>query len=453
MNKVILFYPSFVSGNEQKTLYVDVPLSVVALAQSLHGSYEVEIIDERLDADYADQLQIRLAGVFVVGISATTSNQIINGLEFAKRVRDYNKKITIVWGGWHASLMPYETIKHELVDVIILGQGDIIWKQLVQGIESGDISKVNNIVYKTEDYRVVANERKQFKNLQLPVSMIDGYRYIDLNRYIHKGWGNERILGYESSRGCPFSCSFCSISAVFQSKWYGIPAVNLVNDIQYLVEKYQIDAIHFFDNNFFVDRKRARDTASELCKRHVNIRWDGTIVIRQFLDMSEQEIQLLKDSGFYRIIVGIESGDEGVLRKINKVHKNEEVLLLVEKCKKYGIRPSLSFMIGFPWNPEEDTKNTLALIEKIKKINSDTEILLFEFSPYLGTPLYEVAQQYDMKFPDSLEGWANFTYDKQNTNWISKKLQRRIERYLSFFGTKNMTEDQKIFVQGFEQKK
>ncbi|HBB28970.1 MAG TPA: hypothetical protein DC000_06945, partial [Clostridiales bacterium] len=140
--------------------------------------------------------------------------------------------------------------------------------------------------------------------------------------------------------------------------------------------------------------------------------------------------------------------DDDVLVKINKRHTNDQVLKLVEKCKQHNIMASLSFMVGFPWNPEKDFEETILLIEKIKNINSNTEILLFIFSPYLGTPLYETALEYGMDFPDSLEGWSKYTYEKSNAPWIDNHLLKKINRYISFFGTKDMPPNIAEFLQG-----
>lgn len=452
MNKVLLFYPSFSGVHNEKTLYTDIPLSVVALAGELHNKYSVEIIDERVEPNDINITE-KLKEVFVVGISATTSYQIINGLRFARKVRNYNKHIKIVWGGWHASLMPYETIKHELVDIIIIGQGErIIDILLGHLVRQKDLGSVPNILYKTKTGEIVSTKQQIFHDLQMPLSMIEGYQYVSMEKYIHSSWGSNKILGYESSRGCPFACEFCSIGALFKKKWYGLPPENVINDIMYLKENYHIDAIHFFDNNFFVDKKRAFDIADNLKLNKIDIKWDGTVVTRQFLNFTKKEIEYLKTSGFYRIIAGIESGDQDVLDKINKKHRNDEVLELVKRCKEFNILPSLSFMVGFPWDPEKDTINTIKLIEQIKNLNSNTEILLFIFSPYLGTPLYEIAKEFSMHFPVSLEGWSEFTYDKPNTPWVTKQLRRKMDRYLSFFGTKEMAENEQLFIKGFEQR-
>lgn len=442
MNKVLFFYPSFTGADQEKPLYTDIPMSVVAIAQALHNKVELEVIDERVE-----DKKLALEDVIAVGISATTSYQIINGLRFAQKVREKNPNIKMVWGGWHASLMPYETIQHPLVDILIIGQGEVIWERLLDClIQKKDLSLVPNILYKGHMGIVKESKREVFDHMQMPKSMRDGYRYINMERYIHSAWGHQRVLGYESSRGCPNACTFCSISAIFQRKWYGLPAINVYEDICFLKEKYHIDAIHFFDNNFFVDKKRALEFSNYIKRDNINVSWDGTVTVKQFLNFTQKEINCYKEAGCFRIIAGIESGDPVVLSKIRKNHSNEEVIALVHRCKDNGLLPSLSFMVGFPWNPEEDTKNTIELIEQIKSIEPKTEILLFVFSPYLGTPLYTVAKEYGMKFPDSLEGWAQFTYDRPNTPWVTSKQQRKIGRYLSFFGTKEIAESEKIFL-------
>lgn len=449
MSKVLFFYPSYEGDGSAETLYTDIPLSVVSLANRLHGKFEIEIVDERINP--VIDLQKSLKDVIAVGISSTTSSQIINGLRFAEKVRAYDKQIKIIWGGWHPSLMPMETLRHELVDIVIQGQGEVVMERLITCLEeAGDLSTVPNILYKDRDGKIIVTKRQEFSDLQMPRSMKMGYRHVKMTDYIHSGWGNQRILGYESSRGCPYQCSFCSISSLFGCKWYGIPADDIFQDICYLKDEFQIDAIHFFDNNFFVNRNRVFTLADMIKQENIKLRWDGTVVVRQFLNLKAKEIALLKQSGFYRIIVGIESGDEEVLTHIHKLHRREEVLELVRRCKEFELLPSLSFMVGFPWNPEKDFYNTINLIEEIKSIYHQTEILLFVFSPYLGTPLYDIAKSFHMVFPEELTGWAQFTYDRPNTPWLTESLKRKIHRYLSFFGTKQMAEEQKSFYRGFE---
>lgn len=454
MHKVLLFYPSFESEGTEAPLYTDIPLSVAALAEAVGARFEVEVIDERLkDGSFqTGELAERLRDVFAVGISATTSAQITNGLRFARRVRDLAPEIRLIWGGWHPSLMPGETLMHTLVDIVVIGQGERILPRLLDRLKRGEEPfDMPGVAYKLPEGGIIIGKTEKTERMPIPKSMRGGYRYLRMPEYIHEGWGNRRILGYESSRGCPYACTFCSIGAVFKRRWQGLGCENVYRDLKYLKEQYDIDAVHFFDNNFFVDRERALKFSEMLRAGCLELRWDGASAVRQFLKFTHQELKALTDSGFYRVIAGVESGDADVLRHLNKRHTNGEVLELVRRCASFGVRPTLSFMVGFPWNPEKDTENTLALISEVRAVCPQAEILLFAFSPYLGTPLYETAQAYGMRFPQSLEGWASFTYDKIQTPWISEKLRRKINRSLAFFGTRRLSPGMENFVGGMRQ--
>ena len=126
MYKILLLYPSLLNAASQETttLYTDIPLSIVTLAAQFHQSdYEVDIVDERLEEISASDLARKLQNTVMVGISAITSYQIVNGLRAIERIKRIDNQIPIVWGGWHASLMPEETIRHPLVDMVMVGQG------------------------------------------------------------------------------------------------------------------------------------------------------------------------------------------------------------------------------------------------------------------------------------------------------------------------------------------
>lgn len=441
MKGVLLFYPSLTNGKESPTLYTALPLSLIALAAQLYREeLPVEILDERLHIYTESEIRDKLDGAWMVGISAITSYQIVNGLLFAGMVRRLAPDIPLVWGGWHPTLMPYETIRHELVDIVMMGQGEEILPSLARRLrDRRPPEDVPHILYKDKAGRIVETAGRETAGFQLKDNIIAGYAAVDLDLYIHPQWGHQRVVGYESSRGCPFQCSFCSIGNVYQRRWSGLPAESVVRDIAWLKEEQRIDAVHFFDNNFFLDTRRAGQIADGLAKRELGVAWDGTVVAQQFVRFTPAYIRRLKRGGLFRVIIGGESGDEEVLRRVHKGHTNGQILQAVRMCREFGLLPSLSFMIGFPWAPEEDTRRTVELIEKIKAIDRESEILLFIFSPYLGTPLYDVAREFGMQFPDSLEGWANFTYDKVNTPWISSSLKRRMARYLRFFGTSEPT--------------
>ena len=452
MKKVILYYPKLTGDEDSQPLYRGLPLSVLTLAAQLDESrYQVTIIDGRLeDNPHNSILKLLDDECVCVGVSAITSHQLTDGMNFSQQVKESNANIPIVWGGWHPSLMPQQTINNDFIDIVVTGQGEITFLQLVEKLAQKDSLKdVPNLFYKDDKHNIVFTGECFLKEIKAVKQIEHSYQYINMENYIQELWGNKRvIIGYESSRGCPWNCKFCSIGSVYKRRWNALTAEQAFNGVKYLYEKHSIDALHFYDNNFFVDEKRAQDFSCLMKKENIPVKWDGTTVVEQFANFSDEYIEGLKASGFFRVIVGVESGDDDVLQKINKRHRNDQVLQLVEKCKRHNIMASLSYMVGFPWNPEKDFEETVRLIEKIKTIDPNTEILLFIFSPYLGTPLYDVALEYGMTFPDSLEGWSKYTYERSNTPWISDKLLRKINRYISFFGTKDISSGLVSFLQG-----
>lgn len=452
MKKVILYYPKLTGDNDSHPLYRGLPLSVLTLAAQFdEKDYQIIVIDGRLENNiYRYDLSNLLDDECVcIGVSAITSYQIMDGINFSRQVKELNPDVPIVWGGWHPSLMPEQTISSDFVDIVVTGQGELTFRQLVERLaQKGSLKNVPNLFFKDDKNNIVSTGKNFLKKIETVKPIEKSYRYINMEHYIQELWGNKRVIGYESSRGCPWNCKFCSIGSVYNRRWNALTAEQTFSGVKYLYEKHSIDAVHFYDNNFFVNEKRALEFSRLMIKENIPVRWDGTAVVEQFSGFSDEYIEGLKDSNFYRVIVGVESGDEDVLEKINKRHRNHQILQLVELCKRHHIMASLSFMVGFPWNPEKDFEETVRLIEKIKSINPNTEILLFIFSPYLGTPLYDVALEYGMTFPDSLEGWSRYTYERSNTPWISDRLLRKINRYISFFGTKDISPDLVSFLQG-----
>jgi len=448
VKKILFYYPEIAEDKDSSLLYRGLPFSVMTLAAQFDPEqFQIKIIDGRLDNINNNGIWEWLdEHVVCVGISAMTSYQIKNGLTFARKVKNHYPDMPVVWGGWHPSLMPMQTIMNELVDIVCIGQGEVTLPNLLEGLlEQRDLNDIPNLVYKTAEGKVVQTKIEFLKAFSDTKPIERAYPYVNMESYIQPLWGNKRVVGYESSRGCPWHCKFCSIHAVYHSQWNCLNPMRVVDGVEILKKIYSADAIHFFDNNFFVNSSRVREISNLLRERRLNLRWDGTSVVEQFVKFNDGYLDELRQSGFFRVIVGIESGDEDVLKRLNKRHTQAQVLELVEKCKRHNIMPSLSFMVGFPWNPEKDFYCTVGLIEKIKKILPETEILLFIFSPYLGTEMFETAVAYGMQFPQSLEEWVEYTYDKVNVPWISPNLFRKIDRYIQFFGTKQMPPSTEAF--------
>lgn len=178
MGLVILFYPK--TGVDEISR---VPSSVLAVASPLvEAGFEVEIIDARVDRDYAQRLLSLLGDALCVGISSMTGYQVHSGLEAARLIREKGPEVPIVWGGFHPTLLPSQTIAHPLVDIIVKGQGEITMVELAKRLGKGStLRDVRGICYK-ENGRIVENPDREWEDINnfppLAFDLIQAENYV-----------------------------------------------------------------------------------------------------------------------------------------------------------------------------------------------------------------------------------------------------------------------------------
>ena len=298
MKRVILYYPKLTGDKDSKPLYRGLPLSVLALAAQFDDNkYDICVIDGRLENDFQESL-LTDDECICVGISAITSYQLLDGIYFVQRVKKLCPYVPIVWGGWHPSLMPYQTINSNFVDMIVTGQGEITFPQLVEALDQkSSLEKVPNLIYKANN-KIIFTGESFLKDIKSVRPIENAYKYVDMEQYIQNLWGNKRVIGYESSRGCPWHCKFCSIGSIYNGRWNSLTAEQTFHGVEYLYKNYNIDAIHFYDNNFFVNEKRVLDFSRLLINENISLKWDGTAVVEQFSNFSDEYITELKRSVF-----------------------------------------------------------------------------------------------------------------------------------------------------------
>lgn len=345
-----------------------------------------------------------------------TGYQIQGGIRAAKLIRE-KSNVPIVWGGWHVSLLPEESVKSPYVDIVVRGQGEVTFAELVQAIgEKRDLKEVPGILFKEGD-RVVNNANR-------PIISLDDldpmpYDFIDINRY-------HPHFTYLSSIGCPMSCGFCADAVVYKRKWNSINPYRLADEITSLSKKigWRIKSIYFIDNNFFVNPERVKIFCQEMIKRGIRITWEALGHPNQLAKFDDGFYELIKNSGCYRILTGAESGSQTILDYINKKATVEDTLLFTKKCKKNKIIPVLSLMCGFPESPIDDLKETVLFINEVKRVNRNTKIKLFFFTPYPGSQLYQEATKNGFQPPKSLEQWSHYTLNIRNMPYLDPHYEK-----------------------------
>jgi radical SAM superfamily enzyme YgiQ (UPF0313 family) len=394
-----------------------VPLALLAVSRVLDKQgYKIKIISRFLSDNPGKEVLREMKESLCLGISAMTGFQIYDGLKIARLVKKYFPNKPIVWGGWHPSILPEQTMADQNVDMVVVGQGDKAFPQLVNALENGtSFKKILRLVYR-KDSQIIVNSPSVLEDINdLPPLP---YHLVDVERCLFGTEYGKRTLPYISSYGCPHRCGFCVEQIVSKRRWVAIKAENVVEEWQYLVKKYNVDSIAVYDSNFFVDKKRVYDICRGLIKKKIKIKWGNANGRVPQLVRYEPEIwEVMEKSGCSMILTGAESGSQEALDFIGKDMHVEEIVKFTKLCKKYNIKILYSFLVGLPWlkNAVENKKfidqeysSTFSLIDRVLKISNRNRFTYYIFLPYPGAPLFQRAIELGLKTPRTLKGWSTY---------------------------------------------
>lgn len=416
MADVILFRPK-ISKGEAKSLSPRPPLGLLFISASLIAhNYKIKIIDEETNFDWPNDLSREIdSSTICVGISSMTGNQILGGLEFAKVIKN-RFGIPVVWGGLHASMLPEQTIKNELVDIIVRGEGEELFLKIVTALkQGGSFQDIPNVWWK-ENGKIHSNPNDQFIDLNnfssLPYHLLNCETYIRAKRSSHPNC--KRVFDLHTDRGCPHKCRFCYNININKCRWRGFAASIVVEQIEYLAKKFSLDGINFVGDNFFVDKKRVIDICREIIGRKIKIAWHADCRIDYFAKYEDSFIALLKESGCNVLTFGIESGSQKILNLIDKGIELGDVFKVNERLKQFNLGVSYHFMAGFPDETKEDLLQTYKVMLKLYDEHPNANFLgPSVYTPYPGTPLYHRCLERGFNPPDTLEDWAKFDWDEK----------------------------------------
>ena len=420
MKKVILFYPKI---SDVEILKI-VPLSLLSILRYIPNKYDYKIFTE-FDEDYINKTLNEIdENTLCVGVSSMTGNQIKGGVELSKLVKKRFPKLPIIWGGWHPSLLPIETLKEPFVDIVVCGRAELTFPELLEALEKRtSLNKVKGIYYK-KNSKIFKTEIRLLEKLDnMPPTPY--YLLKDIENYIVKE-DNQRATNFYTSYGCPYACDFCAIQSIYNRRWNGLNAEKVVDEIENLVKKYKLTKIFTNDDNFYVDEKRVYGILKGLKERKINIKLAATNGKSKTLANYKQETWELMSEYITDILIGAESASQDTLKHIHKECDVEHTFEFAKLCKKYKIQSVYSLMIGFPFidTEEKQKKEFSEMIKFIKKlmiIDSNSRVMLFNYTPYPANPLFEESKKKGFKEPKKLIDWSNIILNNKTTPWLPDK--------------------------------
>lgn len=330
----------------------------------------------------------------VVGFSCMTYN-FPNGLELARQIAQHTGT-KIVFGGYHVTADP-AAIREDAINYIVKGEGDRVFSQLLNALQqnarTSQLEKIKGLVYK--DGSIINDTGMPVRITNLGVlpfplreSLQVGGAFYTRQTLSYPAPSSQRRASISSSRGCKHNCSFCNSPRHWERNWIGRNPNNIVDEIEFLTEKYLINYLEFTDENFTEDRNRVIELCKEIKRRNMNISWYCQSRISDLLNPNGgADVELLstiKNAGCFEIEYGIESGIEASLHNIGKGITLDRIRTVIEASKNEGLSVHALFMLGFPWEKRGDLEQT---VNFAKELVADKYRFAFAV-PFKGTSLY-----------------------------------------------------------------
>ena len=407
------------------------PLSVLHLAAVLEGREEYEIIDGNADPDPWATIDALMQSkpVELLAVSVMPGPQLKAAVPLCRAFREKYPRVPIVWGGYFASLYTDAALNARYVDFVVKGQGEETFVELIEALSgSRDFARIRGLAFKDQfGLHVHTAERPMKAPDEFPWLP---YHRLDAAKYIANTFLGSRTAVHQASIGCPFKCNFCGVVPVYDREKMESPA-RTAAILNHLQSKYGIDAVQFYDNNFFLREDHARELAGRIAP--LNLHWWCEARVDIVLSYSDDTLRKLRQAGCVMIFFGVESGSNAALREMKKQLTAEQTVELARRIREFDIIPEYSMIFGNPDDAERDVADNIAFVRRIKKVNPDVEIVV---QTYVPTPQKSGAYgAVEVAFPSTPDEWIGDRWYPYliRTNpqlpWLPEHVKRRIRDF------------------------
>ncbi len=371
------------------TTYPSLGLAAIgAVAEA--GDHEVRLIDcEAAGLTHNDlEEKIRAYQPQIIGLQ-TFCNTIGRTLEISKRVKEnISTDIKVIFGGVQATFFPKEYIADKNVDFVVVGEGEIIFKNLLDALEknSTDFSHINGLVWKKNGQIVVNPPEKLIENLDIlpfPARHLFDWKLYHSSAQL-RGKKTSLII---TSRGCPYNCGFCFSHKTFGRTYRYMSSGRVIEEIKFLKEKYNVDGLQFYDDTLTFNKARITELCDLMIAEKINLPWS---CFTRVDCVTEELLKKMKAAGCYQIFYGVEAGNQRLLNLMSKGITIEQIKNAFSWTNNAGIEALASFIIGLPTETKEEARDSVKLAKEIEAAYAHWEL----FTPYPGTNLYKIALEY-----------------------------------------------------------
>lgn len=340
----------------------------------------------------------------------------------------------VIIGGAHPTVAPKEVLENKTVNAIVLGEGEETFIELAEKLEKNQSIENIESLWVKKGKKIIKNKiralNQKLDDLPLPDWELFDARHLT----VYMDGKKVRLGVFETSRGCPFSCTYC-INAFLQQTYRGCgkyhrekPIEKAVEEMAYFKKKYNLEYVYLIDETFLINVERLRKF-KKLYKETVGLPFS---FMTRPETVNEEKIKLVAEAGGKVVSIGIENGNEEFRKKVlNRHMTNWQIIESFRLSKKYGLITNSFNMVGLPFETREVIQDTIELNYNVKPHIVQTTI----FFPFKGTKLYDLCIENNF-LPKNYAALANY-YEESvlNLPTISKKMVRRMAKLVPVYAT------------------
>lgn len=400
--KIGLIYPN--EGKKEKAIHLGLGY-IASYARTEHDDLQFTLLDTRI-ARKKEKKDFYSTDFDLVGITVM-SGIFTQALDVAREIRKMSPAAVICVGGPYVSSLEKKILDYEEFDLAVYGEGEVTFSEIIHALkEKKDFSTIDGVIYRNHQGGIEMNKARVIKN-NIDAMPMPAYDLFKMKKY-----PNFRIL---TSRGCPYKCTFCSSAEVWQFRWQKRKPEFIVEEIEYLLQRYGRKTFFFNDDTFNMHIPRAEALCDLLIAKDLKILWSTPFRADR---VDANLASKMKKAGCYNVGVGIESADNEILKLMEKQVTVEQITEGIRILRNEGIEVLGQFIIGLPGETRETFEKTLQYA-----IGSELDFALFYSSmPYKGTSqwtyiekngkfLHDVMHEFHDIKPRVVFETETFTYD------------------------------------------
>jgi len=400
---ILLINPAVSNASQNRRINAIVnnsfPTSLGVLAAWLMGNDvdRVEIIDEQVhpvgEADLPGILSA-LRPPRIVGLSSLTINSG-RAYDLANQIKALDESVTVIIGGIHPTVLPEDPLANSRADIVVRGEAEQTLEGLVKRLRQGlDYRDLPGLSFRA-DGEVVHNPAAPLlqeldKIPPFPYHLFEG----DLAQYPTFA----AVLG---SRGCPYKCTFCSSRSISGTRYRHHSVDRVIHEIEMLVRKYGQDSVHLTDDNIAVKKKHFFALCDAIVSRglhkeaffHGSMRGDNA---------TDEVLDAAIRANFRILYFGLETGNERLMKVIDKGETVADVVEAIDRSTKKGISVGATVILGLPTETKKERRGVVRFVNRLPL----SSVRFNTLTPYPGTPVYK--QEHPKGNVLVKDRWENF---------------------------------------------